>query len=986
MFGVLYLQSAFNMLKNTIPMDKLIESAKQGGYQFVSIADENLYGMMAFFKQAKINDLKPVLGIKITVSFEMGETGFLIYVKNEIGYKNLLKIVLRKEEKMLTLEELALYQEGLIFVTSGSDSIVDQMILNDQIEIAHGYLKSFKKHLKNIYLGMSLQSFDLEFKVAPKLYFLSEETKIKLLPIHQTAYLEKEDENVYEALIKIENENHHLPKDTSYQFLDKISLLSMYQDYPFVFDNLEKVIQEITFVFNPPKFEMPNYQVPKGTPETYLKSLSILGLKKRLSNKSNFDEKVYQNRLLYELKVIHQMGYDSYFLIVYDFVRYAKTNDILVGPGRGSAAGSLVAYCLGITDVDPIMYDLLFERFLNPERITMPDIDLDFPDDKRDQVLQYVRTKYGDFHTLSIVTFGTFAFKSSIRDIARVMKIENSRVTGIIESIIRNKVDETDEEITKLIEVAKKIEGLPRHTGTHAAGIILANQDLSEYIPLQIGPSNFYQSQLEQSDLESLGLLKIDFLGIKNLSIIDDTIKSINRFNKPLSLQSIPLDDANTFKLLSNGDTSGIFQLESMGMRQVLRKLKPNHFEDIVAINALYRPGPMGHIDLYIERRNGKPYDFIHPDLKAILESTYGIIVYQEQIMRIASEFAGYSLALADLLRRAISKKDKETLDVERERFVSKCVDKKYPKEIGEEIYDLIVRFADYGFNRSHSVAYGLIAYQMAYLKANYFSHFIAILLSSVIGNEAQTKEYIREAKQKNIQILPPNINISTDIYIKKDEDIYMPIQSIKGIGKTLCQKILQERNENGDFLDFQSLKTRLKHIINDKNLEMLIHSGALDQFTYNHKTMIKYKDMKDAGYEHYIKDYLMVIESEFDLKELTLLEKESLGFNLTYHPLKMYADVKSKLNLDELSDLNHKQEIEALAFVVQSKRIKTKAGKSMAFLLIDDGNTQIEVTCFSKELALYENLFNHNVSIFKIKTNVFQDQTSYALSHVKEI
>jgi DNA polymerase III subunit alpha len=940
--------------------------------------------MMAFFKQAKIHHLKPILGLKINISFEMNETGFLVYVKNQEGYPNLLKLLLLKGERALTLEDVVTYQEGLIFVTSGMDSIIDSLILEDQIERAHAYLKIFKKEIKNLFLGMSLQSFDHEFKVAPKLFLLSEETNIKLLPIHRTCYLEKNDEEVYEALIKIDHENNQIPKDTHYQFMNKNQLISMFQDYPFVFDTLEKLIKDISFQLDMPAFQMPIYKVPKGTPETYLKSLSILGLKKRLSSKDQYDEKIYQERLIYELKVIHQMGYDSYFLIVYDFVKYAKTNGILVGPGRGSAAGSLVAYCLGITDVDPITYGLLFERFLNPERITMPDIDLDFPDDRRDEVLQYVKNKYGEFHTLSIVTFGTFALKSSIRDIARVMKIETSRVTGIIESIIRNNIDQTDLEITRLVSVAKKIEGLPRHTGTHAAGIILANQDLSAYIPLQIGPSHFYQSQLEQSDLEALGLLKIDFLGIKNLSIIDETLKSINRLTKRLSIHEMPLDDLNTFRLLSNGDTSGIFQLESMGMRQVLRKLKPNSFEDIVAINALYRPGPMGHIDLYIERRNGKEYTFIHPDLKPILESTYGIIVYQEQIMRIASEFAGLSLAEADLLRRAISKKDKETLDFERERFVSNCTQKQYPKEVSEKIYDLIVRFADYGFNRSHSVAYGLIAYQMAYLKANYFSDFISVLLSSVIGNESQTKEYITEAKQRNIHIYPPNINISTDIYIIKDEGIYMPIQAIKGIGKTLCQKILTER-EQGVFIDYQSLKIRLKGIINDKNLEMLIHSGALDDLSINHQTMIKYIDMKDAGYEQYITDYIISKFDEFQIGELTKFEKEALGFNLKYHPLIMYEDVKKNLKLDVLSDLEHQQEIEALAFVEKFKVIQTKAGKQMAFLVIDDGNTQIEVTCFTKEYEQYQHLFNEGVSIFKIGQNTFLDQTSYVLSKIKK-
>ena len=985
-FGILYLQSSYSMLHNAIPLKTLVEQAKVGGYDFIALSDSNLHGMISFFKLAQEAQMKPILGMHLKVTIDLEISGFLVYVKNKEGYQNLLKLNLKSQEKPLELSDLKAHQKGLIFVTSGLDSILTKYILEDNMDLANYHANQFKESLSQVYFGLSLDTFDLEMKVAPKLYQLSEHVGIKLLPIHQTSYISKEDREVYEALLKIEDEKNEIPKDANYAFLNQLELKALFSDYPYVFDSLSKVIQEIQFIFEKPHFDMPIFPIPQGTPEAYLKSLATLGLKKRLSKQKNPNHKLYQTRLLYELSVIHKMGFDNYFLIVYDFVRYAKTHDILVGPGRGSSAGSLVAYCLGITDVDPIQYDLLFERFLNPERLSMPDIDMDFPDNKRDEVLQYVREKYGDFHMISIVTFGTFALRSSIRDIARVMKIDPQRVTGIIQSVVSEKIDETDQEMMRLLRVAKAIEGLPRHTGTHAAGMILAHQDLSLHIPLQKGLYQFYQSQLEASDLESLGLLKMDFLGIRNLAVIDDVLKEIKRTMRPLSIYDIPFDDTITYELLSAAETSGIFQLESSGMRAVLRKLKPNTFEDIVAILALYRPGPMDNIDEYILRRNGKPYDMIHPNLAPILSHTYGIIVYQEQIMRIASEFAGYTLAEADLLRRGISKKDKTILEEERKRFIHKCSIKGYTHELAEKIYDYIVKFADYGFNRSHSVAYAMVAYQMAYLKANYFSIFMTILLSSVTGNEGLTQDYLNEVRRKNIKILPPDINLSTDQYVTLDGVIYLPLLAIKSIGRLTVNKIIEERLEKGPFQDFLTLKLRLKKEINEKNLEMLIHSGALDSLGMNHQTMMNSIKMSDAGYEHYISDYQVKIYDEFSFFELVTFEKEALGFNITYHPLQVHHALIQKLGLKTLYDFENIQEGIVLAYIKKIKKIKTKQGKPMAFVLLDDGASELEVTLFSETLIKYESMLSDQVMMFKIRANTFNEKKTYVLEAIKTI
>ena len=982
MFGVLYLQSSYEMLKNTIPLNQLIEHAEHGGYDFIALSNSNLYQTHQFFKEMKDRPIKPVIGMKINISLDLEESSFLVFVKNKTGYMHLLKLNQIRLERTLTLDDLIVYQEGLIHVTAGLDCAIDRNIQHDQLENAYQYLNRFKK-LKHVYLGLSLDSFDQEMKVAPIIKKMADKASVKLLPIHQTSYLDKSDEETYQALIKIDDEKNEKNKDANYAFLNKEELIELFQDYPNVFHHLSEMIHQIEFTYQPITFEMPDYHTPDSNKQDYLRSLAIVGLKKRLKKIKQANEKTYQDRLIYELDVIHRMGFDTYFLIVYDFVKFAKTNGIFVGPGRGSSAGSLVAYCLGITDVDPIAYDLLFERFLNPDRMTMPDIDMDFPDDKRDIVLQYVKNKYGKNHVLSIVTFGTFALRSSIRDIARVMKIDQNRVNGIIARVIKHDLDETDDEMMRLLEVAKKIEGLPRHTGTHPAGVVLARQDLTKFIPVQQGINDFYQSQFEQKDLEDLGMLKIDFLGIRNLSIIDEVVLNIKKEDPTFQIADIPLDDQQTYQLLTDAQTSGVFQLESPGMRQTLRKLKPNTFEDLVAILALYRPGPMDNIDEYIRRRNGKKFEYIDQALERILSKTYGIIIYQEQIMKIASDFAGYTLAEADILRRAVSKKDRETLENEQKRFIEKCLIKGRDKKLAKDIYDYIVKFADYGFNRSHSVAYAIVAYQMAYLKANYFALFMSSLLTNVVGNEQAVNEYLSEARKKNIKIMPPDLNQSTNAFTLINDTIYMPFLVIKSIGRIASQKIIDER-KMAPYKDYQDFKLRIKKDINEKNLEMLIHSGALDCFGYNHPTLLANNQIEQAGYELYIEDFKIRVLEDFSFAEKAAHEKEALGFNVLYHPHLLYKDIIEKLKLKPLSSLSDNKEVKCLASIKKTKVIKTKQGKEMAFLTIDDGFTEIEATLFDYERNKQK--LDKNIKIIDIKTNTYKQRNSYIIESIEEV
>lgn len=513
--------------------------------------------------------------------------------------------------------------------------------------------------------------------------------------------------------------------------------------------------------------------------------------------------------------------------------------------------------------------------------------------------------------------------------------------------------------------------------------MILAEQDLTLHLPVQKGINDFLQSQYEQKDLEELGLLKIDFLGIRNLSIIDEVVINIQKHNHSFQINDIPLDDHITYELLQRGDTSGIFQLESSGMRQVLKKLKPDTFEDLVAILALYRPGPMDNIDEYIKRRNGKTFEYIHKDLQPILEKTYGIIVYQEQIMKIASDFAGYTLAEADILRRGVSKKDRQILEQEEKRFIEKSVEKGHSQSIAKDIYDYIVKFADYGFNRSHSVAYAVVAYQMAYLKAHYFPIFMTALLSNVIGNEVAVNDYLIELRRQHIKILPPHINYSMNHFIYNQQAIYLPLISIKSIGRLASTKIIEER-EKALYKDYQDFKLRIKKEINEKNLEMLIHSGALDTFGLNHPTMLANKQIEQAGYELYIQDFKMRVQDDFSFIEKANYEKEALGFNVLYQPHLAYKDLIDRLKLKPLSAIKEKSEIDVLAAIKHTKVIKTKQNKQMAFLTIDDGITEIEVTLFDYDR--YKNLLDKELKIIRIKKNSYREQISYVIESIKDI
>ncbi len=968
MAGFLYFQSEYSLLKSMIKLEDMADMSLKAGYDKIYLSDDNnLYAAYKFFKHVK-TPIKKVIGMKIDLVHMQKKTCLLAYAKNDLGYQNLIilsSLVNLSKERIIDFKDLIKYQESLIFVTPGFESDIDQALLKSEFDLALALTLDYKQALSDFYIGLSLQTLKQEMVVAPLINRLANSQGIHILPVHKTNYL-KHQQEAFDALIKIDDPNKARFDDGDYSFKTYDELKQLFSEYPFVFDNLNKAFSKVDFNLNHKTFELPKVLDDKTViSDLYLKDLCLVGLRKRYKQGKWANPDIYKERLDFELKTIHNMGYDDYFLVVWDFVKYAKQHGIMVGPGRGSAAGSLVSYCLGITDVDPIKYDLLFERFLNPERISMPDIDLDFPDNRRDEVIKYVAEKYGKKRVLSITTFSTLQVKSSIRDICRTQNLSMNDTNRIVK-LATSATSILDPSTQKILDLAKQIEGLPRQTGTHAAGIILSNEDLSRIIPFQTGASDLYQSQFEASDLESLGLLKIDFLGIRNLSIITDVLKLLKDTKSiDIDILNIPFDDSKTYDLLSRADTQGVFQLESVGMRRVLTKLKPNTFEDVVALLALFRPGPMDNIDVYIERRNGKPFSYIDPALKSILKPTYGIIIYQEQIMKIANEFANYTLAEADLLRRGVSKKNHDILENERIKFVKKSVLNGKTEALANKIYDYIVKFADYGFNRSHSVAYAIVAYQMAYLKANYFDAFMTTLLSSVTSSVEAITNYIDQLKKASIQVLPPDVN-QTDFEFKlTDKGVIYPLIAIKNVGSQTVQKV-KEAREVQPFKDYDDFKARLKGELKEPVMNALIFSGALDGFKLNRKTLFEKRNVQVDAYELFVSDIVSKTFDEYDLGTLIEKEKEVLGFNLQMSPFMQYETYIKDHQIDKLQALSTHSH-QTIGYIKKINEIITKTKQEMAFLEVTDGSVTLEMTMFSNTYQTYKGKIELN-KVYKIQ------------------
>lgn len=939
MFTELYVKTNYSLLSSLIDIDKLIETCVHRKIKSIAICDSDMTGVMHFYKACKKHGIKPIIGLDV----EIEASHILLYAKNYEGYKNLIKLSTIHSERELSLEDLKKYYSNLIAIVPFSS-----------IQL----WEQAKNIYTNLYIGYGNKEQEKE---ATQIYS-------NTVFINKVLYIHKEDAKYLKYLFMIrDNKTIHDGID----FIDDNNYLLDGQEVHFSSNRgLESsnIIADMCNVeFPKPDNLLPIYETENHDSDEYLKNLSIKGLNKRLDNKVSEE---YKTRLLYELEIIKKMGFSNYFLVVYDFIRYAKRENILVGPGRGSAGGSLVAFSLGITDIDPIKYDLLFERFLNPERVTMPDIDTDFPDIYRDQVIDYVKHKYGMKNVSGIITFGTMASRLAIRDVARVMNIKSLDIDILCKHIplvtkmklkdfynedeeFRNIID-NDENLKKLLEVASFIEGFPRHTSMHAAGIVMSRLELDEVIPLVKSAEEGYLTGYSMEYLEELGLLKMDFLGLKNLTTIMNIINDIEK-NEGIKIDfsKIPLDDPSAISVFTKADTSGIFQFESSGMRNFLQNLKPTTLEDIFAAIALFRPGPAVNIDSYIRRKHGQEeIDYIHPNLESILKPTYGIIIYQEQIMQIASVMAGYSLGEADILRRAMSKKKMDVLKNEEVRFIEGALQKGYTKDISKKVFDLILNFANYGFNRAHSVAYSIIAYKMAYLKARYPKYFFSNLLTSVIGSEIKTKEYINEVRNKGIKILLPDINKSYGYYSVEEEGIRYPLSNIKNIGIVTCRDIINNRKDG--FSDiFDCISRIVTRNVNEKTLETLILASCFDFFGYNKKTLLNQLDSllnyasltKDLDPSLVMKPEIEPVE-EFTKEVIMANEKKLFGFYLSEYPTTIYKEQYHTVELSEISAYFDKV-IDTVCLIDKVKVIETKRQEKMAFLYGSDASSIMDFTMF---------------------------------------
>lgn len=961
MVAHLNIHTSYDLLNSSIKIKDCITKAAKEGYTSLAITDTNvLYGYPQFYDACIAANIHPIFGMTTYVTDGLVSVETIILAKNNQGLKDLFKLssaIKMKEKSETSFEWLKKYNDNFV------------VIFKNVVEEHQSLLQTFSNDDEVFLNHTSQKLFDLPVVWAQSTSYLNQEdgdTLTALAAIRDNSKLD---------LVKEEHEyNAHL---FSLNELDTLDLSDeVWQNTNYIETICKAELQYHQSLL--PKFKTPDNQSSKD----YLYQTLQQNLKKL--NLSSEIKQGYNKRLVHEYDIITRMGFEDYFLIVSDLIHYAKTNGVFVGPGRGSSAGSLVSYLLDITTIDPIKYNLLFERFLNPERVTMPDIDIDFEDTHREKVIRYVQEKYGDNHVAGIVTFGHLLARAVSRDVGRIMgfdEITLNEISSLIPHKLGITLDETYERNDfkqfvhrnhrheRWFEICKKLEGLPRHTSTHAAGIIINDHPLYEYTPLTIGDAGLL-TQWTMTEAERIGLLKIDFLGLRNLSIIHQIVKQVKKdLRIDIDIEAIPFDDKKVFQLLSQGNTTGIFQLESDGIRNVLKKLQPQHFEDIVAVTSLYRPGPMEEIPTYIARRHApEKVQYLHKDLEPILKTTYGVIIYQEQIMQIASKFANFSYGEADILRRAMSKKNRAVLESERQHFVDGALKNGYETSLSKQIFDLILKFADYGFARAHAVSYSKIAYIMGYLKVHYPNYFYANILSNSIGSEKKTAQIIDEAKHQQLKVLAPNINESHWFYKANKKGIYLSLGAIKGVGYQSVKLIVDERKENGIYKDFFDFTRRIpKRIKSRKLLEALILVGAFDSFGKNRATLLHsidqvLDDVSDVEQDGFIFDVLtpkISYEEKEELpdKVLSDYEKEYLGFYVSTHPVEKAFEQKQYLGIYKLNNARDNQPI--FVQIDQLKRIRTKNGQNMAFITLNDGINNLDGVVFPDAYKKYESILN---------------------------
>lgn len=1017
MFGHLQVYSGYSFQQSTILIKDLVLAAKEKHLDALALTDKNnMFGAMEFSEACLQNGIKPILGMEASVLIDGQIYPFILLAIDDQGYFDLVHIcceVNLSSDRAIALDQLALYHEHLYVISGLEDGIVERHVAKEMEDEAIKYMRLFQKIFHDHYYIM-LQNHHLKMqeKGNERMMSLARYVKVKVICSNEVRYLKKQDALAVDLL---QASAQGITLDAQYQPLTQEKYLKDEKEMERLFP--PEIIEETRHVCTTCKATiplnekyLPTYPVPhQGKAVDYLRSLCHVGLKKRFQNQEI--PVTYQKRLLYELKIIHEMGFDDYFLIVWDYVRWAKVQKIQVGPGRGSAAGSLVAYVLGITNIDPLRYDLLFERFLNPERVSMPDIDIDFQDDRRDEVIRYVIDKYGKDHAAQIVTFNTYGPRVAMKEMGKVMGVPLPRlelIAKMIPTSPKNKKTITqmyqssaqfqslinqDQRLKKIVGATSIIEHLPRNISTHAAGVILSKRILHEVVPLVVGPTSTLMCQYSKDYIETAGFLKMDFLALKNLTMLDYICKDIEQNQKiKIVLNEIPLDDQNTYRLISKADTFGVFQLESYGMRHLLRQMKPYCFDDIVAAIALFRPGPMENIPTYLKRRSYQE-KVVYPlkELEPILKSTYGIMVYQEQMMQVAQKMAGFSLAKADILRKATSKKETELMHSMKEEFIAGCLKNGFSQEKAEEVFGLIEKFADYGFNKSHSVAYAYVAYQLAYLKANYPLYFFASILSNELSSENTKVHCIQECKAYHVRILPPSVNQSQARFMVEEGHIRYSLLAIKNVGYAGYKAIIEER-QKGLFKDIYDFMMRMENShLSKKMLESLVDAGALDEFGLSRQTILKNLDaIRDYGH---LKENLGIEEKpvltiyQDHLEEKLNREKAVLGVYLSMHPLELKKQ-KIKVSYVDVSSLDEYVH-RTVNVVVQLQRVKNitdRKGQEMCFIEAMDETGSLDGVVFAsryKDIGMM--LKKGNICLIQGKVDM-KDKLSFIVDKARVI
>ncbi len=1041
-FVHLHLHTEYSLLDGAAKISELADKALLEGQDAVAITDHGvMYGAVEFYNILKKKGVKPIIGCEVYVAPESrfikdgkqhsSGNHLVLLCKNETGYRNLCYMV---SESFITgfymkpridMELLRSHHDGLIALSACVAGKIPQLILSGNMSEAEKYALEMKSLFgEDFYLEVQNHGLDEERKIAYGLRLISEKTGIPLVATNDVHYIKKSDADDQAILMCIQTNNVITDgkpfgfETDEFYFKSSDEMKTLFSAFPGAVENTVKIAEKCNFDFEFDKLHLPDFKPEDGLShkETLLRD-ALSGFEKRKKEGrfdfSKYPEQVYKDRMEYELSVIDKMGFNAYYLIVADFVMYAKNHGIPVGPGRGSGAGSLVAFLTGITDVDPIAFDLLFERFLNPERVSMPDFDIDFCYNRREEVIEYVKRKYGEDRVAQIVTFGTLAARAVVRDVGRALGMPYSRVDTVaklipremnsIESALKTKelkeIYNTDNDVRRLLDISKKLEGMPRHASTHAAGVVITEKPTWEYVPLSYSGTGVV-TQFDMNTDAKLGLVKFDFLGLRYLTVIDDAEKAIRENHPDFYVSNIPLDDEESFKLLTDAKTDGVFQLESGGMKQVLSKLTPTTLEDIIACIALYRPGPMDSIDTFIARKHGREKtEYSIPELKEILDVTYGCIVYQEQVMQICRKLAGYSYARADIVRRAMSKKDSGVMAAERESFVNGCLERNISKDVGEDIFEKMVSFAKYAFNKSHATAYAVISYRTAYLKAHYPAEYFAALLTSVLDSASKMKEYIADAQKYGVSVLPPDINMSRSDFSVSDGQIRYGLLAIRNVGRNFASALLLERDRNGKFTSFNEFVRRMMpHDINRRTLETLIKCGVFDSFdiarsalllcyeeifTAEHGKMRNNLagqiDLFSLGGEASLSEesYKYPDVPEFSLKELLLLEKESSGMYFSGHMIDNYSYALEGLRCDNISkiindmseEMNYsatsykdKQRVSVAGIITAKKTKALKNGDTMAFLTLEDKLAEIEIVVFARQYEKFgKELFVEN-------------------------